>query len=338
MGKKSRKKSEKKKAALSTPAKPTSSSSPTVRNNNRGLRFMIIFIIVLISIIVLWEPVIKNLISPKQENEVENNKEQMPTLFDSQENRQSLYRKIELQRVAVVINFESNDGKRDFEMGGGFIINGKYVATCYHLQTAYPGKITSAFILYSKSLNSELYDSVPIDLNYKPTISQYDFSKHKYDSNDHSTDFIIYKLQKEIDPYVLDLSTSKIKVGDSVFAIANIPKSKSDDYSNTHSILGRSKYLFSMPESRDDCYFYFCLGNLQAGFSGSPLYNVSGQIVGMYQFEGKFDESHLEVLSSKGLPKTAVDEILEGYGKGLSTGAYLSIDYILKRYMQGYLK
>jgi|HubBroStandDraft_1064217.scaffolds.fasta_scaffold21674_3 hypothetical protein len=246
--------------------------------------------------------------------------------------------KIQLQRAIVIIKYQPHEDKFHWEMGGGFIINGKYVATCYHIRKAYREKIEQVLILFISNPDASSYDTVSADLNYVPAKNQYDFRKHKYDSADHSTDFIIYKLKRPISNRNPSYSTKFAKIGDSLFTIANLPKDKNSDFTNTHEVEGRGKYILAMPEKKQGCNFYFFINNLQSGFSGSPIYNVNGEIQGIYLFDyPNYNEGFFSELTKHGLSLPRKKEIEDGYKMGLRLGAYIGIDYLLRTYMEGYL-
>src|SRR5205085_5002724 len=94
---------------------------------------------------------------------------------------QSVKSKVEAETVVCVTSFYNKPGQI---WGCGFIINGKYLATTYHLYKSKKylqvKKIYAIYNVHYDQNNHLLYDSVFVSLNYKPKINQYNFKTHIY--------------------------------------------------------------------------------------------------------------------------------------------------------------
>src|SRR5260221_10779345 len=88
---------------------------------------------------------------------------------------------IKCKTAIVFVKKKTKDGIATGH-GCGFIVNDKYLATCYHVYKNEPAdEPVEIKVLYNITQDSLYhYDSVMVDLNYQYSPDQYDFKKHEY--------------------------------------------------------------------------------------------------------------------------------------------------------------
>jgi hypothetical protein len=229
--------------------------------------------------------------------------------------------------------YENQKDNFSKEIGCGLLINSNYFATCLHVANIKNVGIKSVVIYYNfkKIQNGFSYDSVYANLNFKAKKGQYNFATHHYDSLNHRTDFVVLRLQKRVKTKKLTiaLQDSLTKVEDlyslgvtSSDGITCIPKfSKSTAIGNDAEQLTQNSFDFLGG-----------VGDINPGFSGSPVYNSKGEIMGITQcsFEKISDLVGLDDNPNKPF-------LIENYRQGKKYFLALRISYIMKHYLKGYL-
>jgi hypothetical protein len=243
--------------------------------------------------------------------------------------------------LAVCRNeFKMPKGDTVTTITAGLIINGKYFVTCYHESFVPGGKLIDRMVFFNIAKTKEKKDSVLVDIHYKPTKNQYDFQKHKYDSTDHCTDILVYKLKRQVRIKKYVFANNYFNEGDSVYAVGMqmIKNQKSAD-----PAFSISRITYKTIEKEDwECYHITYIGRIYHGFSGAALYNKKGEIIGLNLFgsDNLNDELKRDIISfyeSKYITSDTYNRIIEGYKKGLVLFSAIDIQYVLNHYLKGYL-
>ena len=237
----------------------------------------------------------------------------------------------------------------------GFILKNSYVATCYHLlimdstlslldikvlynireKPMVVIKVGTASI-YRDPLEFFIYDSVYATLDYKPNKRQYNFKRHVYNESDPASDFIILKLHKKVKCMEPVFDTSKVLINDRLTATGY---SRTKSFRTTFS--SSIETVFYVDSSRSGYFMIITEGIARHGYSGSPLFNTKGYIVGMLLMGMKrdklpenlkqmFDAGLINADKYKRMVKLMEDNPLYSIAQSINIG------YLLKRYMKGY--
>lgn len=249
---------------------------------------------------------------------------------------------VKAKSVTVIckVQLTNEDHSKLYSSSGcGFILNSKYLVTCYHIYKERPDMILKRFtviynIRYFK--NKLVYDSVDVDLNYKYSKNQYDFSKHIYNHNDESTDVIVLKLKNTISMPKENLSKKIPKLSETLYSFG-FSRTKNMFSVNYDSSASSVLYIFK-PKSNNADYIA-SLGTHHEGFSGSPVLNFNGQIIGMTQtgIQQFPDMALIEIFKKKGLSSTLYNKIEIGYSNGLRIGNSITMKYLIDKYLKGFI-
>lgn len=171
--------------------------------------------------------------------------------------------------------------------------------------------------------------AVKIDLTYQYTKAEYDFSNHLYNPNDNSTDIVVLKLSKKIIAPKVKFATKKIVPQDQLFSIG-IVQNLNGHFSRKHTL---STYLFSIQNTTTpECNFFALGGDIHVGFSGSPVYNSKGEIVGMIQsgWNNERDIPYMIRFSEN------INKVLPFYRMNQRVGLAIDCDYLIQKYLKGF--
>lgn len=243
-----------------------------------------------------------------------------------------------LIRVKSVI--VDDKGKQYTIYGGGFMINGKYLATTYSIfrPAGFSKKPKRMVVYYNYTVDEKhnlKHDSVDIDLLYKYVGKQYDFSKHKFQEDKLETDFIVLKLKKQIPTKANSFNTE-----------ANLPKytlMPTMAFDNVGGSLRNDTLIFLFPQFYNnvkESYQLVMFGSSKIGFSGSPIYNMRGEIIGIVQFGlAEINEPYVAELKKAGwLTEDDIVGIRRGYTsfdpQNFVFGT--NIKYFLDKYLVGF--
>jgi hypothetical protein len=243
-----------------------------------------------------------------------------------------------LIRVKSVLVDEK--GKEYTIFGGGFTIDGKYLATTYttYRPTGFK-KIPKRMVVYynyrvdaKQMLKS---DSVDIDLLYKYTGNQYDFSKHVFQDGKLETDFIVLKLKR-----LIPVKTSVFNIDSNLPKYTRLPFIAFD---NVSGALRSDTLIYLFPQyfnNAKEMYQVVSFGPSKVGFSGSPIYNTRGEIVSIVQFGlGEINENYMKELNKAGW---LTDEDIVGIRRSyaaMDPNNFVfgtNIKYFLDKYLVGF--
>lgn len=204
------------------------------------------------------------------------------------------------------------------------------VATCYHVYSRDGLNPIEVKVIYHLRVKNGLikYDSTFATLNYPVKAGQYDFKRHKFDTTNDVTDFIVLKLTNKVKNVRNVFDTSHFRVHQNLLTVKQPLEIAS---SNALAQLNFKTYTQTVS-------FGYAIG----GFSGSPLYTSSGKISGMHwgSIRGRVDIStFLEILEAKGVPKSDTDFIRNSLKKYPNYNLALSLDIksLINIYLKGYL-
>jgi hypothetical protein len=232
-----------------------------------------------------------------------------------------------------IVNFVDSNNVLSLEVGCGIIIKGKYLATCYHVARPIKNiKIIKAYVLYNVTeVNNKLkYDSVSIDLEYKFKKNQYDFNSHTYIPEQHKTDFIVLKLNKRIKPYNFNIETKLSSEFEKCYLLGVSLIGGGNSAKLNFSISTR---LTNQLEGNDTvANLIGCVGLTTPGFSGSPLYNDKGDVIGILQASWDNLDSLSKIKNSHIYPI-----LIEHYKFGEKYFIALKMEYIMQHYLKGYM-
>lgn len=260
----------------------------------------------------------------------------MSSTLSAQEVSSFLLKK--LIRVKTVLVDET--GKEYTIFGGGFTIDGKYLATAYsnYRPTGFkktPKRMVVYFNFTVDAKQALKHDSVDIDLLYKYLGRQYDFSKHVFQEGKLETDFIILKLKRAIPVKTSDFNTE-----------SNLPKYTrlpTIAFDNMQKTLRNDTLIYLFPQyfnNVKESYQVVSFGPSKVGFAGSPVYNMKGEIVTIVQYGlGEINETYLKELNKSGwLTDEDVLGIRRSYASMEPNNFVFgtNIKYFLDKYVKGF--
>jgi hypothetical protein len=255
------------------------------------------------------------------------------------QNMDSVRKIAQTQNVRIVAVSYNKEHKKLTDVGYGIVLNGKYLATCYHLvspeDTSY--KLHHVFLTYNGRYEHDLYkyDSIALIKDFKTKRNQYNFSKHVYDPLDRSTDFVVLKLANKYKMVKYSFVSDTIKSLQSVYSFGNI---------NVNNVImsGFQDGIFLLKyfEYSNKSTFYYCyLSTHTNGFSGTSLYNKKGDIIGMVQFNMPLLPMSLlnqwrfkHVISTK-----QYYQIIDYYKRGITLQFAIDYNFLIRKYLNGYL-
>lgn len=250
---------------------------------------------------------------------------------------------IAISQTAHLIVKGTWGGKETEWHGNGFILNDNYLATCFHVIEDTVRKALEIKVIFNIDPHSNSYDSVFATVDYKAKRNQYNFKKHKFIKSDAKTDFIILKLRKKITTKYPTFDTSQVDVGEWLsttklihFIDVNGTKGFFTEIAYQIAVFYDTNFPFLIPNEM------MSIGYAQEGYSGSPLFNRQGMIVGMMNGGYGPDESKRIITTLRNEGKISVtkgDELLTllknnpQFRIGIST----NIKYLVTNYISGYL-
>ncbi|WP_460472187.1 hypothetical protein [Emticicia fontis] len=256
--------------------------------------------------------------------------------LSAQEVSAFLFKKL-IRVKSVVVD---DKGKQYTIYGGGFTVNGKYLATTYSVYrpSGFSKKPKRMVVYYNYTLdanNNIKYDSVDIDLLYKYVGKQYDFSKHVFKEGKLETDFIVLKLKKTI-----PVKASEFNTEANLRKYTQLPTMAFDNVENQ---LRNDTLIYLLPQFYNnvkESYQLVMFGSSKVGFSGTPIYNIKGEIVSVLQFGlGEINELYITSLNKAGwLTDEDVKAIRKGYTE-LDPRNFVfgtNIKYFLDKYLKGF--
>ncbi|MES2331933.1 MAG: trypsin-like peptidase domain-containing protein [Bacteroidota bacterium] len=175
-----------------------------------------------------------------------------------------------------MIYFTENDSSK-VQYSGGFFLNSQYFVTCRHSLYRHGDfndktKIDSIIVYYNfREIQGDekySYSKIKVDIHYKYQNGQYSFTKNKWDG-DQISDFIVLKLEKNTNISKPKFDYTAPKEKDNIYSVGFI------DVNGLREIDAQSFFLYA------DDNAYFMLGKMDVGFSGSPIYNDKGYIIGI---------------------------------------------------------
>jgi hypothetical protein len=243
-----------------------------------------------------------------------------------------------LIRVKSVV--VDDKGKQYTIYGGGFMVNGKYLATTYSVYrpTGFSKKPKRMVVYYNYTVDEKhnlKHDSVDIDLLYKYVGKQYDFSKHVFQEGKLETDFIVLKLKR-----VVPVKASNFNEETNLPKYAQMPIVAFD---NIEGRLRNDTLIYLLPQFYNnvkDSYQLVMFGPSKVGFAGSPIYNNKGEIIGVLQFGlAEINETYITALNKAGwLTDEDILGIRRGYAS-LEPSNFVfatNIKYFLDKYLVGF--
>jgi V8-like Glu-specific endopeptidase len=222
--------------------------------------------------------------------------------------------------------------------GSGFIINNKYIATCYHVYKQSSSRVPiEVKVLYNIKINdtATFYDSTYATLDFKPSKKQYNFKSHVFNPDDWDTDFIILKLTETINCVKPVFDTMDVLINDTLFA-SGASKRRGVD-----RIYGSKQRVLYIQERPSGSLQIFNDGLAKEGYSGAPLFTKDWRVIGIIQSGLSGDSSLIELIQFRkyGLISmeqyTRVRKFME-MDLDYSIATAINIKYIIKRYMRGY--
>ena len=202
----------------------------------------------------------------------------------------------------------------------GTVIKNKYFLTCFHTLSNDDGmKYVKMRLLYnrkgSKSDSLSFYEN---ERDFKQILNN-----PVYKKNDHSTDYIFIPINKRLKSKNPDFDTSSIAKNDSLYAMGPFMGS---------IIPSIFEVLYEDREFENKgVEFIVIFGLSEPGFSGSPVFNSKGKIVGMIQFgiENNFQDYFLKKLKAGKITRKKYDDIIKGYKIGMRANYVIKSKYLL---------
>lgn len=233
-----------------------------------------------------------------------------------------------------MLNYEDDNGNKYKNKCCGFILGGEYFATCHHLIPNKRFHIKEIIVNFNYVQSGDSLvprDSAHVDLGYKYLPTQYNFSKHNYDSTDIKTDFLILKLDSRFPEKKLLFKDGGLALNDTLYCIG-LGVSKSGMTIYEFSALSFVSYLRNKEDSTNS--FISFLGNVHEGFSGTPVYNSNGEIVGIVNLGWKkIDDLKKALQLDKDSPIYLNAQQAFEYKRNFGMG--IRAKYILNKYLSG---
>ncbi len=231
-------------------------------------------------------------------------------------------------------------GKEYTIFGGGFIVDGKYLATTYSIYRpiGFKKKPKRMVVYYNYTVDAKQNlksDSADIDLLYKYIGKQYDFSKHVFQEGKLETDFIVLKLKR-----VIPVKTSIFNTENTLPKYTRLPIIAFD---NRQGALRNDTLIYLFPQyfnNVKESYQLVSFGPSKVGFSGSPIYNMKGEIVSIVQYGlGEINETYITELNKAGwLTEEDIVGIRRSYA-AMDPNNFVfgtNIKYFLDKYVKGF--
>ena len=243
-----------------------------------------------------------------------------------------------LIRVKSVV--VDDKGKSYSVFGGGFIVNGKYLATTYSIYRPAgfirkPKRVVVYFNFRIDDKKNLKSDSVDIDLLYKYTAQQYDFTKHVFQEGRLETDFIVLKLKRTIPAKTANFNIE-----------ANLPKYTrlaTIAFDNVAGKLRNDTLIYLFPQffnNVKESYQLVMYGPSKVGFSGTPIFNTNNEVVAVLQYGlSEINEAYVDELNKAGW---LTDEDALGIRKGYASFDpqnfifATNIRYFMDKYLAGF--
>jgi hypothetical protein len=220
----------------------------------------------------------------------------------------------------------------------GLILNSTTFLTCYHESSFADKKILERKIFFNFNEKSVPLDSVEVDMEYKYKDGEYDFSKHHYDINDHSTDVLIYKTKHEMPANKIIFGDIREPKQNEIIYSWGMRYSKEGNYAYLSAINSKIVLIFQeIPTSQ--CLYLVSIGDAAYGFSGSAVYNIKGEVLGLYLFGwDNIPHENIEHWHKTGIiDDTSYKNVQDGYVNGLGLTAAIDIKFVIDKYLKGYL-
>lgn len=227
------------------------------------------------------------------------------------------------QTVMLEMTYKTPNKQIRYSKGCGFLISGKYLVTAYHLfkpnDTLTPVKMIGHFLLTN--------NSVEVNLKTKYSKSQYNFNNHKLSETKRSTDVIVLGLKSTVKNYQTRFDTTNFFPDTTVLTGITVR----DNTIFPH--LEVAQILYTILDSTK-ATLYGILGKIGHGFSGSPVYNTKGNIIGMI-VSGADNFSDIPAT----LPIDLYNRIRNYYltTNDMRVGYFLPIKEIYSRYLKGFV-
>ena len=240
--------------------------------------------------------------------------------------------------------FRDGAGNYQENHGMGLLINGEYLVTCQHLiYVERPGYKLQKVLLYGNDGNDKEnppYDSIELIQIFKHTKNQYDFSEQKYKKGDYATDIIVFKLKTPLKKGNFNYKKRELNYGDDTYSVGdeftmikNIPAVHfKEDHSHFFN-------YFTQPAPNSKQVFISCIGDAKEGFSGSPLFNSYGEVIGL--ITSGFEDIPVDFLNQSrkmGLTAKGYNDVINAYKNGKRIFSALNISFIVNNYLKGYLE
>jgi S1-C subfamily serine protease len=244
-----------------------------------------------------------------------------------------------LNKTARLIVRGTYQGRDSTIQGGGFIIGKNYVVTCYHVFKSsgfIPYKVT---VLYNIQLNLQC-DSVAATLDYEPGKGKYDFRTHTYKADDRESDVIVLKLANPVKSGSVKLSKSEIKVGDVLVTARPRYFTRAREF-EVDIAAQTVTYKLNAP-SEEKATQLMMAGYAQQGFSGSPLFNKKGEVVGITTagYTNKISKEIIAIMKNKGdINAEKAGQLITELEKNPDAriGFCTSVNFLTSKYLKGYL-
>jgi hypothetical protein len=225
--------------------------------------------------------------------------------------------------------------------GFGFVLDGEYLATCFHLINPDNKEDTFSHILMCYDFKNEADEDgnqvctkVKCVRDFKTECDQYDFSKHTYIASDKSTDFVILKPEKSFEKINHEFTSKVPKYGDAVYTYGYTAEAVNGKFAGI--IFDQGKCIFTL-NYKGNLFIYF-LGKSDHGFSGGLLYDSDGLVCGMIQ--SGMDNYPVDfvnaLLDAKNISQELFDEIKLAYSNGYHIIMAMEISCIKSKYLKDY--
>jgi S1-C subfamily serine protease len=227
------------------------------------------------------------------------------------------------QTVVIEITYKTPNKQIRFSQGCGFLIGGKYLVTAYHIFK--PNDTLTAIKMIAHFLLTN--DSVEVNLKTKYSKPQYNFNTHQLSETKRSTDVIVLGLKSKVKYYQTRFDTTNFFPNTTV--LTGITKRDNTIYPHVEV----AQILYTILDSTK-ATLYGILGKIGHGFSGSPVYNTKGNIIGMI-VSGADNFSDIPV----DLPIDLYSRIRNYYltTDNMRVGYFLPIKEMYIRYLKGFV-
>lgn len=219
--------------------------------------------------------------------------------------------------VILTISATSKTGKQFTPRAMGLIIDKNHILTVAHaIFNDYTVNGIEAICNYR--VDQTRIKSKYIHINIQSDDYKKALKESLYNYKVKCSDFIVLPVKEDLLTEISDFEISDMEKKDTLFAVG------ANEVNMFHTV----PIVPILKTIENECHLVYFYGLAQNGFSGSPVYNKNGNVVGIIQggFETYPVNKFTEYLNNKFITKNVFDEIKKTYETGGKVGLFISME------------